>query len=163
MFKKLLTSIVMMGCVYSANAENGRHTDRLTMSEYIADNYSISEAESRRIIQSVQKHARLMKIDPKIVFGIIRVESGFDRKAYNRGSYGLMQIQKKWHRDLIKGRDLLNIDVNIEVGTKIFKNCMEKHRADVKRALLCYNGGGDPFYPKKITAAQRELNNFKLS
>lgn len=84
-------------------------------------------------------------IDPAIVFAMIDVESKFDRDAIgDRGaSYGLMQIQPKWHAERMARLgcdDLLDPYQNVEVGIDILAELVAMDRG-LEWALMAYNGG----------------------
>lgn len=84
-------------------------------------------------------------IDPAIVFAMIGVESKFDREAIgDRGaSYGLMQIQPKWHAERMERLgcdDLLDPYQNVEVGIDILAELVAMDRG-LEWALMAYNGG----------------------
>lgn len=83
--------------------------------------------------------------DPAIVFAMIDVESKFDRDAIgDRGaSYGLMQIQPKWHAERMARLgcdDLLDPYQNVEVGIDILAELVTMDRG-LEWALMAYNGG----------------------
>lgn len=84
-------------------------------------------------------------LNPAIVFAMIDVESKFDRDAIgDRGaSYGLMQIQPKWHAERMARLgcdDLLDPYQNVEVGVDILAELVAMDRG-LEWALMAYNGG----------------------
>lgn len=84
-------------------------------------------------------------LDPAIVFAMIQRESQFDRDAIgDRGaSYGLMQIQPKWHAERMARLgcdDLLDPYQNVEVGIDILAELVAMDRG-LEWALMAYNGG----------------------
>lgn len=102
-------------------------------------------------------------IDPAIVIAMIERESRFDRYALGDDgrSFGLMQIQPKWHLRLMIEMgctDLFDPVQNIKVGIAILgslKTCYN----DVGIALTYYNSGKIGFneYAKAILARANEI------
>lgn len=110
------------------------------------------------IVTRVYKEARKHDIDPFLIFSLIKAESTFNTKAASSyGARGLTQVVPRWHRDKIRGRNILDIDTNIEVGTTVLSECLLRHKDIVLKALRCYSGGASPKYAKSINAAHAEL------
>ncbi|ENY1827847.1 lytic transglycosylase domain-containing protein [Salmonella enterica] len=122
----------------------------------------------------ITHYADKFNIDPRIIFEIIRQESGFDPDATGRQTkYGtakglmqLMDMNSKPH-----GIDPYNPEENIRVGTALFANLLNKYQ-DIELALAAYNagegavdkyGGIPPYketqhYVKKITERLSDEN-----
>ena len=98
------------------------------------------------------------KLDNKLLLSVAYVESKFDVKARNGSSVGLMQVHLRYHRDKFKGASVFNPYANMFVGAQILKECMNKTNNNVKKALRCYNGGGDKNYSTKVL---KQLQTFK--
>ena len=105
--------------------------------------------------------ARTYGVDPKLVIGIMAAESSFDRNARSHvGAVGLMQVWPKWHQDRIRGRNILDSRVNIQVGVDYLSWCL-KHRGELYAALSCYNGSdskesADRYY-MRVTGRLHEI------
>ena len=89
--------------------------------------------------------AKAKGIDPAIVMAVISWESGFDTEAVgdNEQSYGLMQIQPRWHykRMLNLGcTNLLDPYQNVTVGIDILAGAIWQY-GDVAQGLVAYNQG----------------------
>ncbi|MPM77408.1 hypothetical protein SDC9_124411 [bioreactor metagenome] len=56
------------------------------------------------------------------------------------GAKGLMQLMPENCRDL-GVKDPLNIEENIDGGTRHIKEYLDKYNGDVEMALMAYNGG----------------------
>lgn len=100
-------------------------------------------------------------IDPAIVIAMIQRESNFviDIVGDNGNSFGLMQIQPRWHRDRMEKlgcTDLLNPYQNVNVGVDYLAELFEKGKS-VEWVLMAYNGG--PSYANK-KAANGEVNTY---
>lgn len=83
--------------------------------------------------------------DPFIVIAMIERESSYKADAVgdNGDSLGLMQIQPKWHSELIEELgcwDLLDPYQNIHVGIRIISD-LYKTSNNTEWALMAYNGG----------------------
>lgn len=100
-------------------------------------------------------------LDPYLVIAVIAAESGFMRKAFNRsGATGLMQVMAKVHKAKVKGRNLFDPKVNLEIGVSILSDCFKRHTTK-RRALGCYNGATtvtkiDSYY-RKVTHKQNDI------
>ena len=92
---------------------------------------------------------------------MIKRESSYRADAIgdNGKSFGLMQIQKRWHLERIKElgvTDLLDPKQNITVGVNILAELIDKCDGDdVYWVLMAYNGG--------VAYANRLTNNGTIS
>ena len=81
----------------------------------------------------------------ELVMSLIYEESGWDPECISDGgeSVGLMQIQEKWHTDLMDKTgctDLTDPVQNVRVGTTLLKRHFRTYH-DPAWALMAYNGG----------------------
>jgi len=80
----------------------------------------------------------------------------FVTEVKNRAtSFGLMQVLGQVARErgfLGPIVELANPEVGLEYGCIQLKRKLEKANQNVQTALLRYNGGGDPFYPRNVLA-----------
>lgn len=117
--------------------------------------------EITEVVKIAFTAATTNRIDPYLVIAVIAAESGFIRKAFNRsGATGLMQVMAKVHKAKIKGRNLFDPKVNLEVGVGILSDCFKLHTTK-RRALGCYNGATtakkiDSYY-RKVTHKQNDI------
>lgn len=84
-------------------------------------------------------------IEPELVLAVIGVESNYRADAIgdNGQSFGLMQVQERWHKarmDKLGCDNLLNPYENVLVGIDILSEKLEKY-GDVEKALCAYNAG----------------------
>ena len=84
-------------------------------------------------------------VDPAIVVAMIERESGFRPavKGDNRRSYGLMQIQLRYHKERMKKlgvTDLLNPYHNVAVGIDLLGELSDRGKS-LEWVLMAYNGG----------------------
>lgn len=131
-------------------------------------NPKLREDDAYHIVISAIKWASENQISPALILGIIAKESSFVIKAFGKGSYGLMQIQTVWHKNklqdafyLVGSREPMNIDANIYVGARIFKDCESKHRR-LERSLKCYNGNTSPrsTYAKEVLVFKKQFDMY---
>lgn len=99
----------------------------------------VTHTQAVKIVKAVHKHSFEQQVDPDIIFKIIQTESTYNPKARGGASVGLMQIIPYWHRDKIKGRNLYNVDTNVEVGVRIFKEYLDQSNGSIRKALWRYN------------------------
>lgn len=84
-------------------------------------------------------------IDPAIVFAIIEKESNYNEQAIGDGgrSFGLMQIQERWHTDRMDKlgvTNLLDPYQNVIVGVDYLAELLYYY-GDLDMALVAYNAG----------------------
>ena len=92
-------------------------------------------------------------INPALIISMIEKESSFDpsKVGDNGDSFGLMQVQKKWHIERMARLDCYNLLdpwENIEVGVDYLAELVDMRRGMVW-ALTAYNGG--PTYANEKT------------
>jgi soluble lytic murein transglycosylase-like protein len=113
-------------------------------------------AAAERILHAVSceasKHA-MLRDRPQLVLAVIDVESAFDPFAVSSaGAVGLMQVMPFWPRELgLSNKDLIDVELNIRMGTSILAHYLERERGDYIRALGRYNGSlGRRHYPDLV-------------
>lgn len=80
-------------------------------------------------------------VDPKLIRGVIRTESGFDADAVSSaGAKGLMQLMDATARGL-GVTDSLNPQQNVDGGTKYLSYLLNKYNGNQQVALAAYNAG----------------------
>jgi soluble lytic murein transglycosylase-like protein len=113
-------------------------------------------AAAERILHAVHcesnKHP-MLRDRPQLVLAVIDVESAFDPFAVSSaGAVGLMQVMPFWPNELgLSTRDLIDVELNIRMGTSILAYYLERERGDYRRALGRYNGSlGKRTYPDLV-------------
>ncbi len=111
---------------------------------------------AQRILHAVScesnKHA-MLRDRPQLVLAVIDVESAFDPFAVSyAGAVGLMQVMPFWPTELgLTKQDLIDVELNIRMGTSILAYYLERERGDYRRALGRYNGSlGRREYPDLV-------------
>lgn len=100
-------------------------------------------------------------IDPDLVMAVIKKESNFkpDTLGDSGRSYGLMQIQPRWHQaraDALRCSNLINPYHNVTVGIDILAELFSTGKS-LEWVLMAYNGG--PSYANK-KVANGELSDY---
>ena len=109
--------------------EYGAETDRRDLVRDLPYGELIDEAAER------------FSIDSLLLASIMEAESGFNPYAISpRGALGLMQVMPNTTR-LYTVEDLLEPEVNIEVGARYFVRLLDQFDGDVALALASYNAG----------------------
>ncbi len=100
--------------------------------------------------KQIVKHAQKNRIDPAIVFGLIRRESAFDKNAVSSvGARGLMQIMPKTARYIAKSLQegwrnadiLFDPEINLRYGTFYYKQMLNRFNGNFALAAAAYNAG----------------------
>lgn len=109
---------------------------------------AMEQVDSRTLLgKYIDARAAHYRLDPKVVRGVIQVESRFSVEARGRaGEVGLMQIKLSTARWLMGNsrmtrQELANPFVNVEVGMRYLAQLRAQSRGSIHRALLCYNRG----------------------
>lgn len=100
-------------------------------------------------------------IKPEVVIAVIKKESEFNTSTIgdHGNSYGLMQIQPKWHQarmDSLGCTDLLDPYQNVAVGINLLAELFDTGNS-LEWVLMAYNGG--PSYANR-KAANGELSEY---
>lgn len=114
------------------------------------------------VIRYINKYAIQNKLDPNLIFAIIKTESRFNPKAVSpAGARGLMQIMppvwKEFSHSRCSGRHtrswvcskecIFNPEANIRVGVKYFRYLLNRYHGRVDLALEAYNAGLSNVHP----------------
>ena len=117
---------------------------------------SSSSSTSTKLYTNIPLSARFQKyidgkcksygISTNVVMGCIRTESNFQTQIMgdNGKAYGLMQVQKQWHKARMKkvgATDLLNPYENVDVGIDYLAELYKIYDGNWHKALMAYNGG----------------------
>lgn len=84
-------------------------------------------------------------IAPAVAFQLVRVESGFYRRAISPvGAVGLAQVMPPTAFELdptLQYGDLFDRDTNLRLGFRYLRQMIDKYDGDLRLALLAYNRG----------------------
>lgn len=101
---------------------------------------------SARFQKYIDGKCKSYGISTNVVMGCIRTESNFQTQIMgdNGKAYGLMQVQKQWHKARMKkvgATDLLNPYDNVAVGIDYLAELYKIYNGNWHKALMAYNGG----------------------
>ena len=99
------------------------------------------ESTKTRISNAVKAASDKYGVDPNLILAVIQKESYFNPNATSKsGAQGLMQIMPSNFKYLGVTNGY-NIENNIDCGTKLLKEYMDKYNGNIEMALMAYNGG----------------------
>ncbi len=101
---------------------------------------------SARFQTYIDKKCKSYGISTNVVMGCIRTESHFQTQIMgdNGKAYGLMQVQKQWHKARMKkvgATNLLDPYDNVAVGIDYLAELYKIYDGNWHKALMAYNGG----------------------
>ena len=118
---------------------------------------------TRQIVKTVYKYSKESKIDPMLVLGIMRQESGFVIKAKStEGASGLMQVLPRAHRAELKGKQVNDIETNVSLGVQIYASCLKRKGTELG-AMNCYSGGGGKKYHNGVVAYTKHAQQYAIA
>lgn len=103
-----------------------------------------------KYLDIINEKSKKYDLEPSFICAIIRTESRFDKNAVSKkDAKGLMQIMKttaEWGFDEIgmdinSYKNILNEDINIEIGCWYIKKLINQYDGDKNLALIAYNAG----------------------
>ncbi|WP_042275402.1 lytic transglycosylase domain-containing protein [[Clostridium] dakarense] len=121
---------------------------------------------NERIEDAVNISSKKYGVDANLIKAIIKVESNFNPNTVSSaGAKGLMQLMPENIRDLgIKNP--LDIEENIDGGTRHIKEYLDRYHGNVEMALMAYNGGPTRMMRRGVTSIEhiykmpRETQNY---
>jgi soluble lytic murein transglycosylase len=100
----------------------------------------------------LRRYSELNSLDPYLVASLIRQESEFNAAAISRANaVGLMQLLPKTGKTVAKqvkfkgytAPQLYTPAVNLQLGTRYFKDMVDKYNGQYEYALAAYNAGSE--------------------
>lgn len=148
----LIVSLLPIQTGYTAINNSRLMAERSPLIEHIQKtNKKVSKSQASQIVDSVYLYSFQKGIHPHFVLGLIKAESSYNPKAKSSyGAKGLMQVVPRFHKDKLGSRNPYDIETNIEVGTTIIHQCLQKHQHNKDKALYCYSGGAGYHYNKRV-------------
>ncbi|GAA4404762.1 transglycosylase SLT domain-containing protein [Quisquiliibacterium transsilvanicum] len=119
--------------------------------------------EQQALVAAVVRMAREFRLDPRLVFALIRVESGFDPMARSvKNAQGLMQLIPET-AERFAVRNVFDPLENLRGGMSYLRWLLSYFEGDVVLTLAAYNAGegavnrhgGVPPYPETLAYVQR--------
>jgi soluble lytic murein transglycosylase-like protein len=107
----------------------------------------------KNIYYAVSTSSKKYGVYSNLILDIIKQESDFDTKSTSSsGATGLMQIMPQNFADT-GVTDGCDVDQNINGGTKLFKEYLDKFDGNTEMALMAYNGGPGTMQKRGISSA----------
>ena len=119
--------------------------------------------EHRKLVATVLEMSKAFRLDPRLVFALIRVESGFDPLARSpKNAQGLMQLIPET-AERFGVRDVWDPVENLRGGMSYLRWLLSYFKGDIVLTLAAYNAGegavdrhrGVPPYSETIAYVQR--------
>ena len=124
--------------------------------------FSPDSEERELLLKTIHYEAIRAGLEPELILGLIRVESGFNKYAVSSvKARGFMQVMPFWV-DLIgdKTHNLFHMRTNLRYGCTILRHYLDIERGNMFRALGRYNGSlGRAEYPNAVMAASKTFKN----
>lgn len=99
------------------------------------------ESTKTRIDNAIKVSSQKYGIDENLIRSIIKVESNFNPNAISSaGASGLMQIMPQ-NFNYLGVENPFDIEDNIDGGTKLLKEYLDRYNGNIKMGLMAYNGG----------------------
>lgn len=132
---------------------------------HVYRNVFLKAAYPQKYLKLVTQNAKINKLDPFLVYAVIRSESSFDPQAKsNIGAMGLMQLtpptfewamDKTPEKEIYTSADLYTPNINIRYGTIVLSAFLAEF-GNEETAIAAYNAGrgnvkkwlADPRYSK---------------
>jgi soluble lytic murein transglycosylase-like protein len=103
-----------------------------------------SSRDSRAYAREIAEASALYGVPERLIWAVIRVESGFDHRAVSRsGAQGLMQLMPET-ATILGVRDPFDPRENIHAGTRHLRAMMMRFRNNLRLAVAAYNAGEKP-------------------
>ena len=132
--------IISKNVIKYVEKEGGTSTENIIT--YLNSRIDPSTAET--IAKAVDVSSKKYSLPRKLVLSIMDKESFFNPLAKSfKDCVGLMQVNPKAHPEKIKGipkTHLYHIDINVDIGCKIFKEYFDKSKGNLKETFHSYLG-----------------------
>src|SRR6266849_295597 len=103
-----------------------------------------SSADYGTYCREIAEAAARYAVPERLIWAVIRVESGFDPRAVSRqGARGLMQLMPETAA-ILGVRDAFDPRENIHAGARHLRALIERFRYDLPLAIAAYNAGEKP-------------------
>ena len=141
------------------------------LSRYLHQTYRIQPAKAHTYVHEAVHQGVRHTLKPELILAVIGAESSARERAVSRrGARGLMQVIPRHHGKKIRqvggSPALFQPRHNIAVGTAILAEQLQRHRGNVRQALLSYSGNRNnprSRFPDKVLNAYRKLRQVARS
>lgn len=107
----------------------------------------------KKIYSAVSDASKKYGISESLILAVIKQESDFDSTCTSSvGASGLMQIMPGNYSHLGIS-DPYDVDQNVNGGTKLLREYLDKYNGDIQMALMAYNGGPGTMQRRGVTSS----------
>lgn len=108
--------------------------------------------QKEQIEDAVKKASQKYSVDANLIKAVIKTESNFKPNVVSSaGAKGLMQIMPANFKNL-GITNPFDIYQNVDGGTKLLKEYINKYNGDIQMALMAYNGGPTRMKNRGVTS-----------
>lgn len=144
----------------------GPSTETARLATHIAQKWRMPLPRAQRIVRAAYSQARAQHLPPTLILAVVAQESSFRPAAQShRGAQGLMQVIARHHPEKVKGLRgdaLLKPETNIQVGTQVLAEYLERDGGRLDPALRRYSGNATA-YPSRVRAVWTDLERVRNS
>lgn len=123
----------------------------------ISNNVEITNSnltQKEQIEDAVNKASKKYGVDANLIKAVIKTESNFNPTVVSKaGAKGLMQIMPSNFKNL-GITNPFDIYQNVDGGTKLLKQYIDKYNGDIQMALMAYNGGPTRMKNRGVTSIE---------
>lgn len=110
--------------------------------------------ELTKIYSAVSDASKKYGISESLILAVIKQESDFDSTCTSSaGAAGLMQIMPSNYSHLGIS-DPYDVEQNVNGGTKLLREYLDKYNGDIQMALMAYNGGPGTMKNRGVSSAE---------
>lgn len=110
--------------------------------------------ELNKIYSAVSNASKKYGISESLILAVIKQESDFDPTCTSSaGAAGLMQIMPSNYSHLGIS-DPYDVEQNVNGGTKLLREYLDKYNGDIQMALMAYNGGPGTMKNRGVSSAE---------
>lgn len=107
----------------------------------------------KKIYSAVSDASKKYGVSESLILAVIKQESDFDSTCTSSvGASGLMQIMPGNYSHLGIS-DPYDVDQNVNGGTKLLREYLDKYNGDIQMALMAYNGGPGTMQRRGVTSS----------
>src|SRR5882672_3307194 len=144
------------GTTHFTNIQPNPSLQRVALTQPAAYESPRQTADYGTYSQEIAEAAARYAVPERLIWAVIRVESGFDPRAVSSsGARGLMQLMPETAA-ILGVRDPFNPRENIHAGARHLRGLMERFRYDLPLALAAYNAGGRRGPPPRASRPYQE-------
>jgi len=114
----------------------------------------------RDYLQHIRDVAERHGLEPALVRAVVHAESNFNHRAVSRaGAQGLMQLMPKTQLQL-GVRDPFDVHDNLDGGTRLLKELLNRYRNNLRFAAAAYNAGPEAVERYRGIPPYEETRNY---